>query len=180
MIRASKRATKIHIRTMVRVLTGRHVMCAVKHRFHGTHQRTPKHHTPATWDAGTQATPQEHVNPTRIQPTHFGSGGHISAAGRFRTALPAMFALERAPVRPRLTYVVAVAEFTGRMFRAPKSEGCCPSRWHTPESWLPFAVTGCLTHTTRLKLGSAQWRRLLVVTHGWLASAPHDRRRPCS
>jgi len=84
---------------MVRVLTGRHVMCAVKHRFHGTHQRTPKHHTPATWDAGTQATPQEHVNPTRIQPTHFGSGGHISAAGRFRTALPAMFALERAPVR---------------------------------------------------------------------------------
>ena len=91
MIRASKRATKIHIRTMVRVLTGRHVMCAVKHRFHGTHQRTPKHHTPATWDAGTQATPQEHVNPTRIQPTHFGSGGHISAAGRFRTALPTMW-----------------------------------------------------------------------------------------
>ena len=87
MIRASKRATKIHIRTMVRVLTGRHVICAVKHRFHGTHQRTPKHHTPATWDAGTQATPQEHVNPTRIQPTHFGSGGHISAAGRFRTDL---------------------------------------------------------------------------------------------
>ena len=66
------------------------------------------------------------------------------------------------------------------MFRAPKFEGCCPSRWHTPESWLPFAVTGCLTHTTRLKLGIAQWRRLLVVTHGWLASAPHDRRRPCS